>query len=312
MALEKAVIIANESLKELSDVQVAAIETLSKNDETIVIGSRIGELHGSYDKDILDTSGIEKNQGEKSYDYAKRVIGSFKESAGKAEGLATEIKGFKTEISTLTQKIADGKGNEVVAQKLKDNKDKLVELQGLYDTDKKAWETKEGEFATKMNTQNVNHAFSAIQLKFKTEYPESVQKTLTNAARETVLSKYKPDFIDDGKGGKAMVFRDDKGIIQNNAENKLNPYTAEELIKLQLKDVLDAGRKAAGGGAGGGAAGADDVNITDIGSAKNQVEADEIIVKHLLKSGLTRGSQEFAEKKKELRDKSQVTKLPIR
>lgn len=312
MALAGEILRANESLKELNDEQIQAIETLSKNDEETIIGNRIGELHGAYDKDILETSGIEKNQGEKSYDYAKRVIGSFKETVTKLEPIKTELEGYIATVADLEKKIADGKGTEVISQKLKDTEAKVNELQTLYDKEKSEWEKKEGEFTVKMVQQKVNHAFNSVQLKFKAEYPESVQKTLTSAARETVLSKYKPDFIDDGAGGQVMVFRDDKGIIQNNPENKLNPYTAEELIKVQLKDVLDAGRKATGGGADGGGGGTDVVDLTDVGTAKNQVEADEIIVKHLLSIGLTRGSQDFAEKQKEIREKNNVSKLPIR
>ena len=243
MALTAEVLRANEALGELSDTQVAAIEALSANDENVVIGQKIGELHGKYDEDILTVSGVEKNQGEKSYDYTKRVIASFKEDAGKVAGLSTKVQ-------TLEQQIADGKGNEAIAQQLTDTKQKLEEAQGLLTTKQQAWETEKAGYETNLSKIQVQHQFDAATkgLKFKPEYPENIQTTLINSAKETLLSKYKTDFIDDGKGGKQMVFRDEKGVIQNNPENQLNPYTAEELIKVQLKDVLGEQRKAAGGG----------------------------------------------------------------
>ncbi len=136
MALTAEVLRANEALTGLSDDQVTAIETLSANDENQVIGTRIGELHGQYDADILQASGVEKNQGEKSYDYAKRVIGSFKEDAGQVAGLNTQIQTLTAEKAALEQKITEGNGDEVLKQKLQDTTDKLSQLQSKYDTDK--------------------------------------------------------------------------------------------------------------------------------------------------------------------------------
>ena len=68
----------NGLLASLSDEQLNAIATMSQNDENTVIGTKIGALHGQYDTDILSITGINKNQGEKSYDYLKRVLGDYK------------------------------------------------------------------------------------------------------------------------------------------------------------------------------------------------------------------------------------------
>ena len=56
----------------LTPEQISSITTLSKNDEEQVIGSKIGEIHASYEKDVLGITGVEKNKGEKAYDYVKR------------------------------------------------------------------------------------------------------------------------------------------------------------------------------------------------------------------------------------------------
>jgi len=313
MALTPEVIKANESLSELTDDQVAAISTLSVNDENTVIGAKVGELHGAYDRDIKEISGVEKNQGEKSYDYAKRVLGDFKTQIAGSADLQTKITGYETEISTLKQQIGDGKGNEVVAQQLKDAQGKLTQLQTQYDTDKSNWEKEKGEFNSKITGIQVNSEFgkATSALKFKAGYPEGVQQTLLKSAKDGILDQYKPDWVEaDGK--KVMVFRDDKGEILRNKNNALNPYTAQELITEQLKDVLDPGKKATGTGSSNPDDGKDTIEIVDIAGAKNQVEADDIITKYLMQQGETRGSQSFADKQKKLRADNGVDKLPIR
>ena len=44
MALARETIVANEVLAGLTDEQITAIETLSRNDEDVVIGTRFGEV----------------------------------------------------------------------------------------------------------------------------------------------------------------------------------------------------------------------------------------------------------------------------
>jgi hypothetical protein len=314
MALTGEVLKANESLQGLSDEQITAIETLSANDENKVIGQKIGELHGQYDQDVMEVAGVEKNQGEKSYDFVKRVLGDFKTKAGNVETLTGEISNLKTTIADYEAKFQAGKGNEALAQKLKDAETKLTQLQGQYDTDKAAWTEKENNFASERTNYIVDTEFTKATagLKFKAEYPEAVQSTLLKAAKESVLSTSKVDFIDNGKGGKAMVFRDDKGDIIRNPENKLEPMTAGELIGKQLKDVLDTGKQQRGGGTKSPGAGNDDVDLVDLGGAKNQVQADELITKYLMQKGLTRGSAKFAEEQTRIRKDNEVDKLPMR
>lgn len=312
MALVPEVIKANEALKGLSDEQVTAISTLSVNDENTVMSSKIGELHGRYDEDVKSVAGVEKNQGEKSYDYVKRVIGDFKTKAESTSALTDQIDSYKTKVATLEKAISDGKGSEAIAQKLKDEQSKLVALQSQYDTDKETWETEKNEFSTKMSNARVNSQFEKATsgLKFKAGYPEGVQSTLIKAAKEGILSNLTPDWIEVG-GKQKMVFRDDKGEISRNKNNLQEPYTAEELILENLKDVLDLGKKTPGAGTGGRTR-EGEASILDLSSAKSQVEADEIIVKHLMAEGLTRGSAAFSEQQTKIRKENEILKLPIK
>jgi hypothetical protein len=315
MALTNEVLKANEALSGLTDDQLAAVVQLSTNDEDTVIGTKVGEIHGQYDKDILEISGVAKNQNEKTYDYNKRILGDLKTSGGAATTLKTTITKHEATIADLTKKMADGKGNEVMKQKLQDTVDELATTKGQYKTDKDAWDVERTSFATKTTAFKVDSAYGqAISgLKFKADYPANVQKTLLDSAKSTILAQYKTDFIDDGAGSKTLVFRDDDGKIMRTKSNGLNPTTFAELIQTNLGEVLDAGKKAAGGG--GKAPGEkDDKTIVDvdISSAKSQVQADELIVKQLMALGYTRGTEAFSEQKSKIWKENNIGKLPMK
>lgn len=314
MALTPEVIKANPELATLSDAQLAAISTLSVNDENQVINTKIGELHGRYDEDVKSVTGVEKNNGEKSYDYVKRVLGDFKSKIAGASEFQTKVAGYENEIANLKQQISAGKGDDVIRQQLKDAQAELATLKNQYEADKQAWGSKEKEFSQQITSIQVDAQFEKANagIKFKAGYPESVQKTLLSSAKSTILKNYKPDWVE-VDGNRIMVFRDAKGEIVRNKTNSLNPYTAQELISEQLKDVVDPGKKVTGGGTEnpGGSTGGN-VDILDIAGAKTQIQADEIIVKYLMQIGETRGSASFSDKQKKLREENGVNKLPIR
>lgn len=313
MALTAAILRANAGLAALSDEQLGIIEELSRNDENTVIGARIGELHGQYDNDVLSVTGIAKNQGEKSYDYVKRILGDYKQKAAGAEALNTQITELKTQIESYKKTIEEGKGNEAVAQQLKDAQKQLADTQALFETKNKEWEEKYNSLNNQYQQSLIDAEFSkALQgMKFKSIYPESVQKTLIESAKRTVLSTAKPDWVEEN-GVRKLVFRDAAGNIMTNQENRLNPFTPGELLQRELKDVLDTGRQQRGtgtqgnqGGSGGAGGSLDLTGIT------NQVDADNAISKHLMGLGYTRGSKEFSDEALKIRQENGVDKLPI-
>jgi uncharacterized small protein (DUF1192 family) len=313
MALVSAVIKANAALASLTDEQVAAIEELSRNDENTVIGTRIGELHGQYDQDVLSVTGVAKNQGEKSYDYVKRVLGDYKTRLASVAGQEQTIANLQKEIEGYKATIAqNGNGDPVLQQQLKDAQKQLSDTQALLDATKKDWEGKYNNLNTQYQGSLIDAEFGkALQgVKFKSVYPESVQRTLIDSAKRSVLSANKADWVENN-GSRTLVFRGADGNILTNPENKLNPFTAGELLMKELKEVIDNGVKQTGTGTdplnnGVGAGGA-----VDLSGATTQVAADELISKYLMTNGYTRGSQEFSDKAMELRKANGVDKLPI-
>lgn len=304
------------SLASLSEEQLLAITEMSKNDENTVIGTRIGTLHGQYDQDILSITGIKKKDGEKSYDYAKRVLGEYKTKADASEALQNELTTAKASLAELQSKLEKGTGDEAIAQQLKDAKAQVTQLQARLQAKETELTAKQAEFDTSLKNVHIDYAFQAATsgIKFKAGITEPIQKTLLNAAKTEILSKGTPDFIDNAAGNKVLVFRGADGNILNNPKNNLNPYTVQELVmETSLKDAIDTGRQQAGGGTtGGGTAGNSSASLFDLSGAKSQVEADSLIVKHLLSEGLTRDSLEFGEKLVEIRNENHVADLPLR
>lgn len=313
--LKKEVLKANAVLASLTDEQIAAIEQLSANDENAVIAQKVGEIHRKYDETIFKATGIARIGDEKSYNYLERAGKELKAKAEAGAALQAQIDDLNKEKASLEKAIQEG-GNDSelktqlrnVKAELDQTKKQFTELQTkLSDAEK---EHNKKVFDLQVDFE-LNQATSGI--KFKPELPESATKVLLSQALAKVKAN-KPDFIDNGEGGKRLVFRNEAGAILNNPENQLNPYTASELLIKELKamGVIDEGRKQQGAGTTsnvGGAGSRGNMTI-DISGARNQIEANEIITKSLLAQGLTRGSAEFEEASTQAWKDNEVSKLP--
>lgn len=305
----------SESLKGLTDAQKLAITTLSSNDEATVIGTKIGALHGQYDADILSISGISKADGEKTYDYLKRVLGDYKTKLDGTKTLSAQLEAQKKKVTELETKLAAGGSDEAVKQQLKDARHQVTQLQTQLTTKTEELDRAKKDYEKKEKDLQVGFAFTnaTAGIKFKADVSEPVKKILLAAAKDEILAKGTPDFADDGKGGKKLVLRDAAGNTLNNPKNNLNPYTIEELVmETSLKDVIDTGRQQQGGGTKPNPqSGHQTVNL-DLSTAKTQQEADVQIENYLLSTGLTRDNVEFGNKALEIRNENNVSSLPIR
>ena len=119
MALTTEVLNANAALSGLTDEQKAAIVLLSSNDENSVIAKKTGEIYGGLDADILAASGIAKNGIEKTFDYAKRVIGEIKSKAEAAGGLQSKVDDLMKEKARLEELVSKG-GSDAETRRLLD------------------------------------------------------------------------------------------------------------------------------------------------------------------------------------------------
>lgn len=315
MALTIDVLKANAALAELTDEQLTAITTLSVNDENSVISKKIGEIYGGLDADILAVSNVAKNGTEKTFDYAKRVLTEFKTKVEGANGLQSQIDSLTQEKARLEKAIADGTTDEETAKALKQAKADLQSVTTQYNDLKTKYDQAEQTHTNEVFGIRVETALQTATagLKFKAGLPESATKVLLDQA----IAKIKgmnPEFIDDGKGGKMLAFKDENGAIMRNPNNQLNPYTPGDLLakELETMGILDKGRQAGGGGTvppAGGSGGGGGTTI-DITGAKTRVEAYEAIAANLMAQGLTAGSEKFDAAMKQAWQDNNIAALP--
>ena len=272
----------------VSDDIAEKIATLSANDENAVIGKKLADVHSQYDADVYSTTGIQREQSEKTYDYVKRVLSKFKTEVGELPTVKSSLQKLEQEKKELEETIKSGKGSEAISQQLKDAQSMIDSLKKTNETTIAELTNKFKEKEAEVSTIKVNSVFekSLASIKLKEEYTDSIKDILINNAKSTILASYKTDWVD-GK----MIFRDSNGEIVRNPNNLQNPYTAEELLKENLKDALFVETDKSGGGTGG--KNPDTGDILDISSAKDQYQADEIFSKYLMKKGYSRGSVDF-------------------
>lgn len=303
------------SVEGLTDEQKAKIAQLSANDEDRVIAQKVGETHGFYDKAFSELFGTEKPSGVKSTEFWGQQVASLKKQAAEAGGeLQKQFETLKAEKASLEEQVKNGKGAEALKQQLADKDGLIKQLQAKLEETKNEWKSKWEEAQTEKSRLQIAHEFdrALTGVKFKSEkaIPAEVRATFIENAKQTLLSQYQPDWVDDGKGGKKLVFRKD-GEIARNPDNALNPFTPADLLTKALAPVLDTAQQAAGAGTGAGGAGGHQA-MASIGSAKTQPEAAEAITQELLKRGLAQGTKEHQAEFDKAWTENNVSSLPIR
>lgn len=321
MAITVEMLRANPATAGISDEVAGAIAQMSVNDEASVIGQKTGEIYGGLDTDILNTSGMEKNGTEKTYDYAKRVIGELKKTAESAGGLQAQVAELTKERDRLQKVISDGGADAETARELKRVRADLANVTKEYTDLKGRFDASETEHARQLMDVRLEGEFAKASagIKLKGEYPASVADVLMKQAIDRVKGM-SPEFIDDGTGTgkKVLAFKDKTGAIMRNPETNLEPFTASELVRKQLEEmgVVDNGRRQSGAGSqqNGGGGGQQQTAAGDISGARTQSEASEIITKQLMAQGLVVGSDEYQKKFNEVwKANLQTLKgLPIR
>ena len=236
---------------------------------------------------------MEKSGGEKTYDYAKRVIGTLKKSVDGAKGNADKIAALEAEKAKLQSELEKGGGEELQKQ-LNQTKTDLKSVMEKYNTLKANYDKAQSDFAAKLlNTRlDADLAGAAKGLKIKSGIPSAAAEILMKQAFAK-LKASRPEYIDNADGTQSLICKDTDGAVMRNPNNTLNPYTAAELLRKELGEmgVLE-NRQGKGTGT------STDPNpapagVIDISGAKNQREAYEIIDKALTAQGKMVGSRAY-------------------
>ena len=304
---------ADAALAGLTDEQKNAIALMSKNDEEVVIGNRFREVYNKLDETIARETGIARNGDEKTYLYLERAAKELATKANSVEGLNTKITDLTRERDRLKEQIAKG-GDEALRKQLEQATKDLDGVRKQYDTLKADFDKAKTDHAAELFGIQIDNVLAGAQagLKFKPEFPQAATDTLLAQA----LAKVKgmnPEFIDDGKGGKRLVFKGENGEIARDPENHLEPFTAEALLKKELRamGILDEGRRAAGVSTTQPQQHLQQGAVVDLSLARNQQEADDILRKQLGAQGLIRGSKAYQDAYDAAWKEHNIIALPI-
>ena len=303
---------ADATLSALTDEQIAAITTLSQNDENAVIGARFGEVYRTFDENIAKASGIARNGDEKTYVYLDRVLGELTAKRNDAEH---QVADAQKEIRRLEKVIADGTADTETKKALTQAQKDLASVTSQYnqlksDYDQLGERHKAELFGLRIDAELGN---AKQGIKFKAGFPQSVTDVIMGNAVANI-KKMNPEFIDDGNGGKVLAFKDKEGAILRNPENQLNPFTASDLLRRELKQmgILDEGVHQTGGGTEPLTRTTANDSAVDTSGARTKIEASEIISKALLSRGLTKDSKAYDDAFQEAWKTNNVAALPTR
>lgn len=316
MALTRDVITANAVLSGLSDEQINALVTLSQNDENTVIGQRIGEIYRTMDNTIATATGVQRNGDEKTYNYLERAAKTLNEKAQAVDGLNKQIADLIKEKGRLEKTIADGSADAETKKQLEQARKDLTAITKQYNDLKTDYDNTKSNHEKELFGIRIDNELSVATsgIKLKSDLPQSV----TDVLMQQTFAKIKamnPEYIDNGNGGKQLVFKDAEGAIMRNPENQLNPYTTADLVAKELKalGIVEEVRKQTGGGtSGNGGNGGNGGYAADISGAKTRVEAHEIATQQLLAQGLTVGSDKFDAAMKQIWQDNNIAALPER
>ena len=304
---------ADAVLSGLTDEQRAAIVTMSKNDEEVVIGNRFREVYNQLDATIAKETGIARNGDEKTYLYLERAARELAAKANSVDGLNTKINDLTKERERLQKALAEGSDEATKKQLAQAVKD-LDGVRKQYDALKADYDKQKQDHANELLGLRIDNELNGARsaLKFKPEFPQAATDTLLAQAIQKVKGMT-PEYIDDGKGGQRLVFKNEQGEIQRNPENHLEPYTAGELLTKELRamGILDEGRQQQGTGTKPPQGGGGGATVVDVSMARTQNEAHEIIAKQLMQQGLLNGSKEFQAALDQAWKDNNVSALPI-
>lgn len=324
--LTKESIIANESLKGLSDDQINTIITIASNLEKEVANKATKKAYDSIDAIVSEVAGVEKPRESFTSDHYKNVLSDFakKAEAGKrASALQSEIESLKSEKAELENKIKTGSGDSVLKeeltklnQKLRDTEQKTQKIAQSFEEERKSLTERIQGLQQEKTQLELNSHFDKVmadpEIKFNPAIPkELLQETLEFRKKQIVNGELKVDWVENGEGKKKVVFRNNEGEILRNPKNAYEPFTPEELYKTKIKDLLDPGRQVPGAGTKPGENGQGGAGI-DLTGVRDQVTADSVIQKHILRvEGIARTDPKFGPRHQEIRDQNKISDLPM-
>ena len=304
---------ADAVLAGLTDEQREAIVTMSRNDEEVVIGNRFREVYNQLDATIAKETGIARNGDEKTYIYLERAARELAKKANSVDGLNVKLADVTKERDRLQKALNEGGADEQLKKQLSQAQKDLEGVRAQYTTLKGEYDKSAADHAKEIMDIRVDNALQEARagVRLKDDLPQAAIDQLLGVAMSKVRGM-NPEFIDDGRGGRRLTFKDADGQTLRNPEKQLEPFTAADLLVKELKamGILDEGRKAEGSGTRPPQGGGEGVAV-DVTQARTQNEAQEIIARQLMMQGMVNGSKEFQEAMTKAWRENNISALPI-
>lgn len=239
------------------------------------ISSTMGTILGEIDNVVFDTVGEKRTEGVKTTDFIKTHL----------TRLNSEIQSSGSKIGEL-EKALDEKGgdNEQLTILKNENAGLKTKHQAMMDDWKGKYETLENDGKQSRIMSEFDRSLMGVKFKDAKIIPEDVRSAMIEKAKSNLLGK--ATFVngvlafDDGKGD---VLRDDK----------LNPLTAQDLLKIELKSIVDEGRQASGVNIDEPVIKDEDGKIDVNLNLPDTVKTNADLTTFLMQSGLQRGSKEY-------------------
>ena len=289
MALNKGLLTKEALLQGLSEEQINAIVTLSKNDEDMTFNTKFAALHNELDEAIKEVTGKGKNANEKTSTYMKRIMSEQKAEIGT---LTTAKATLESKVTDLEGKIAAGSGDKGL---IETQKATIADLTNKYNTLKTDYDNQKSSLEKERIDWRIGAEIEAAlnTIAFKGDAKPEILEVLKAQAVKTVKGM-QPTYIKGDNGQERLIFKTPEGAEMRNPDNQLQLYTAKELLAKELTryGVVDDGKPAGGAGGKGGTP----KPITSIGGAKSKEEANKIIGNILSQSGLVWGTKEYQDK----------------
>lgn len=278
----------------LTDAQITAIAALSQKDEDTVFPQKFGEMLGNMDTMIAAKSSIIRNEGEKTSDYMGRVLVQLKSAADEGATFKTANAELEATIAKLKDDIAKGTGNEQLKVDLEKLRGDLASAKKVNADLQDSLTKKEAEYKGKLEGFKMDSEIAAAMsgVTLKKELPESAKQALIDTAMQRV--KGAKHVYDETAG--AFIFQNEDGTPMK--DTKLNNLTVGDMLTAELErmGVLDTGRRQGGAGGNGNAGGNGGGSgaTVEVGNARSQSEATDIIARQLMSQGHSKSDPDWS------------------
>jgi membrane-associated HD superfamily phosphohydrolase len=236
------------------------------------IDTRVSEIYKGLDDDVAGVLGKAKPHDVKTYDFIKSEMKTLLDSTNE----------LKTKNDELEKAVKDKSGDEAL-KLLKSENDALLKKHQKF---KEEADQKYQDLLTQGERMRVTNEFdrSLTGLKFKTDIPEDVRNVMIDSAKNKLADN--AQFVE-GK----LVFMDTEGKILR--DENLNVLSAADILKGELKSIVDEGRKQEGVKIGDPKIDEKEGKLDVTLSIPDSVKTNADLLTHLLDVGLKRGTDEF-------------------